>query len=48
MTREEFTQKYRHNARVYLWLLKNPPPFSWKDSKLDWAYLEMPWWRLWF
>jgi hypothetical protein len=35
------------NKKVLAWIVKNPPPKSWKGSELEWAYCEMPQWIGW-
>lgn len=36
----------RHNINVKNWLKKNPPPEIWKGTKLEYAYTEMPTWKI--
>lgn len=38
----EWERRHLKNPRVLRWLRKNPPPDSWQDSPLAWAFTEMP------
>jgi hypothetical protein len=35
---------YCDHPTVKDWLAENPPPKDWTGSKIEWAFLEMPFW----
>lgn len=42
LSEEEWMKRFANDARVMLWLKKNPPPKFWQSDPLRYAYLEMP------
>lgn len=40
--RRDWCERHRKTQEVDQWLQENPPPAEWRDSRLEWAYTEMP------